>query len=109
MSILRFSCFNFHSILYRFNDLLYRLNEIISRLNEIFVVLIFRSNFLVSISFLINIGKEMSLPAFCRILVISLLLLFFFFFFFVCLFKYFQRETVFVTSCQLKVNVLLGE
>ena len=35
-----FSCFNFHSILYRFNDLLYRLNDIISRLNEIFVVLI---------------------------------------------------------------------
>ena len=35
-----FSCFNFHSILYRFNDLLYRLNDIISRLNEIFFVLI---------------------------------------------------------------------
>ena len=31
-----FSCFNFHSILYRFNDLSYRLNDIISRLNEIF-------------------------------------------------------------------------
>ena len=39
MSIL-FSCFNFHSILYRFNDLLYRLNDIISRLNDIFFVLI---------------------------------------------------------------------
>ena len=35
-----FSCFNFHSILYRLNVLLYRLNDIISRLNEIFVVLI---------------------------------------------------------------------
>ena len=57
-----FSCFNFHSILYRFNDLLYRLNDIISRLNEIPFCFDFRSNFLVSISFLINIGKEMSLP-----------------------------------------------
>ena len=37
----------------------YRLNDIISRLKEIFVVLIF-----VSISFLINIGKEMSLLGF---------------------------------------------
>ena len=35
-----FSCFNFHSILYRFNDLLYRLYDIIRSLNEIFVVLI---------------------------------------------------------------------
>ena len=33
-----FSCFNFHSILYRFNDLLNRLNDIISQLNEIFFV-----------------------------------------------------------------------
>ena len=73
-------------------------------------MLIFRSNFLVSISFLINIGKEMSLPGFNRILVISLFFFFFFFFcLFVCLFTYFQRETVFVTSCQLKINVLLGE
>ena len=54
-----FSCFNIPSILYRFNDLLYLLNDIISRLNEIFVVLIdFRSNFLISVSFLINTGKE---------------------------------------------------
>ena len=58
------SGFNFHSILYRFNDLLYRFNDIISRLNEIIFVLISGSNFLVSISFLINIGKEMSLPGF---------------------------------------------
>ena len=35
-----FSCFNFHSILYRFDDLFYRLNDIISRLNEICVVLL---------------------------------------------------------------------
>ena len=49
-------------------------------------MLIFRSNFLVSISFLINIGKEMSLPGFNRILVISLFFFFFFFFLFVCLF-----------------------
>ena len=59
-----FSCFNFHSILYRFNDLLYRLNDIIGRLNEIFFAFDFRFNFFVSISFLINIGKEMSLPVF---------------------------------------------
>ena len=58
-----FSCFNSHSILYRFNDLFYRLNDIICRLNEIFFFDIC-SNFLVSISFLINIGKEMSLPEF---------------------------------------------
>ena len=49
---------------YRFNDLIYRLNDIISRLNETFFCFDFRSNFLVSISFLINIGKEMSLPGF---------------------------------------------
>ena len=51
-------------MLYRFNDLLYHLNDIISRLNEIFFCFDFCSNFLVSISFLINIGKEMSLPGF---------------------------------------------
>ena len=37
LDLILFSCFNFHSILYRFNDLLYRLNDIISRLNEIFL------------------------------------------------------------------------
>ena len=41
-----FSCFNFHSILYRFNELLYRLNDIISRLNEMFFGLI---SFLISL------------------------------------------------------------
>ena len=64
-----FSSFNFHSILNRFNDLIYRLNDIISRLNVIFFVY-FRSNYLVSISFLINIGKEMSLPGF-RIIIMK--------------------------------------
>ena len=58
-----FSCFNFHSILYRFNDLLYRLNDNKS-FNRDICCFDFRSNLLVSISFLINIGKEMSLPGF---------------------------------------------
>ena len=66
LSILVFLFFNFHSILYRFNDLLYRLNDIINRLTSYLFFFNFRSNFLVSISFLINIGKEMSLPGFRR-------------------------------------------
>ena len=42
---------------------MYRFNDILSRLNEIFVVLIFVLNSCF-IFFLINIGKEMSLPGF---------------------------------------------
>ena len=52
----------------RLIDLLYRLDDIISRLNKILVVFIFvptfHSHFLVSVSLLINIGKEMTLPRF---------------------------------------------
>ena len=46
----------------RFNDLLYRLND--KSFNRDICCFDFRSNFLVSISFLINIGKEMSHPGF---------------------------------------------
>ena len=60
MPILVFLFYYPFYLIYRFNDLLYRLNDIISRLNEI-CCFDFRSNFLVSVSFLINIGKEMSL------------------------------------------------
>ena len=49
---------------FRFNDLLYHLNDIVSRLNELFVVLISVLIFLFQFFFLINIGKEMSLPGF---------------------------------------------
>ena len=54
------------SILYRLNNIICSLNDIMNRSNEIFVFLISSLVFLVSV-FLINIGKQMTLPGFRRI------------------------------------------